>query len=592
MAAALLLTAAQARAADDDASAPARAPVKHHKAAVAASAVAPAPTPAAAPRPAAPASTSVVINLIRLLVQEGVLTQDKANTLIRQAEDEAAAAARGQVAAVPAPAPGATAAPGAPPSVRVPYIPEIVRKQIRDEVKQEVMQQAKDEHWAAPDALPEWTQRIKLSGDIRLRYEWDLFDSRNANSFINYNTLNSGNPYDLDAQSTSPLPTLDTTTDRQRMRERFRLGLDADVGDGFSVGLRLATGNTTNPVSTNQTLGNSLANDSFNLDRAFVRYQPVSWATLWAGRFANPWFSTDLVWDDDVNFDGVALQLSERFGSVRPFLTAGAFPIANTSFNFPDNTVDKVGSRDKWLYAAQVGAEWRPDSESAYKIGLAYYDFDNIDGQLSAPCYANTATEPCSTDGSRPAFVQQGNTLFAIRNIVLQSGSNPPFFEYYGLASQFRELNLTARADFDWYDPVHVVFDADFVTNLGFNRAQIAARSPVNNLSGTTNGTAGAWDGGDNAFMARMLVGYPVLRNRWEWNFTAGYKYIESDSVVDAFTDSEFHLGGTNAKGYFFGGGVGIAKDFDLSAKWYSAREVTGYPYSVDVVQLDLNGRF
>src|SRR6516162_6234228 len=52
-----------------------------------------APVPAAGP--AAP-SSSVVINLIRLLVQEGVLTQDKANALIRQAEDEAAAAARGQ----------------------------------------------------------------------------------------------------------------------------------------------------------------------------------------------------------------------------------------------------------------------------------------------------------------------------------------------------------------------------------------------------------------------------------------------------------------------------------------------------------------
>src|SRR4051812_9191274 len=56
---------------------------------------------------ASPQSTSVVINLIRLLVQEGVLTQDKANLLIRQAEDEAASAARGQIAVNQAPAPGA-----------------------------------------------------------------------------------------------------------------------------------------------------------------------------------------------------------------------------------------------------------------------------------------------------------------------------------------------------------------------------------------------------------------------------------------------------------------------------------------------------
>jgi hypothetical protein len=61
---------------------------------------------------------------------------------------------------------------------------------------------------------------------------------------------------------------------------------------------------------------------------------------------------------------------------------------------------------------------------------------------------------------------------------------------------------------------------------------------------------------------------------------------------VDAFTYSDFHLGGTNAKGYFFGGGLGIARDIDLSARWYSAREVTGPAYSVDVIQVDLNGRF
>ena len=65
-----------------------------------------------------------------------------------------------------------------------------------------------------------------------------------------------------------------------------------------------------------------------------------------------------------------------------------------------------------------------------------------------------------------------------------------------------------------------------------------------------------------------------------------------SDAVLDAFTDSDFHLGGTNAKGYFVGGGLSIAKDVDLSARWLSAREVTGAPYSVDVIQVDLNGRF
>jgi hypothetical protein len=166
-------------------------------------------------------------------------------------------------------------------------------------------------------------------------------------------------------------------------------------------------------------------------------------------------------------------------------------------------------------------------------------------------------------------------------------------FQYFGLASKFHELNLTTRFDFAAYDPIHIVVSADFVKNLGFNRTAIAARDPVNNQGPSPDGVvSGPWDGGDSAFQARILVGYPILRERWQWNFNVGYKYIESDAVVDAFTDSDFHLGGTNAKGYFFGGGLGIAKDINLSARWFSAREVTGSPYSVDTIQVDLNGRF
>ena len=76
------------------------------------------------------------------------------------------------------------------------------------------------------------------------------------------------------------------------------------------------------------------------------------------------------------------------------------------------------------------------------------------------------------------------------------------------------------------------------------------------------------------------------------WNVSAFYKYLESDAVVDAFTDSDFHLGGTNAKGYIFGGSYGVAHNVDLTAHWLSASEVSGPPYTVDVILLDLNGRF
>src|SRR5262249_34429154 len=148
---------------------------------------------------------------------------------------------------------------------------------------------------------------------IRMRYEWDLFDPRNrsagtASPFPNFNALNAGNPFDINtiAQTNSPLPTLNTTTNRERMRIRARLGLTADIIDDLQAGIRMATGNTTNPVSTNQTLGTDLNKENFLLDLAYLQYKPTSWLTMWAGRFANPWFSSDLVWSNELAFDGIA----------------------------------------------------------------------------------------------------------------------------------------------------------------------------------------------------------------------------------------------------------------------------------------------
>ena len=38
------------------------------------------------------------------------------------------------------------------------------------------------------------------------------------------------------------------------------------------------------------------------------------------------------------------------------------------------------------------------------------------------------------------------------------------------------------------------------------------------------------------------------------------YRYLERDAVLDAFTDSDFHLGGTDAKGYQLGFDLGLSR--------------------------------
>jgi len=105
------------------------------------------------------------------------------------------------------PTPANTASPAAPANgggarvepgdVRVPYISATVRDQIRDDLKSEVMAQAKAEGWAAPNETPEWTKRIRIEGDMRVRNESRFYSSGNSNEITDWNQLNASGPYDI-----------------------------------------------------------------------------------------------------------------------------------------------------------------------------------------------------------------------------------------------------------------------------------------------------------------------------------------------------------------------------------------------------------
>ena len=92
--------------------------------------------------------------------------------------------------------------------------------------------------------------------------------------------------------------------------------------------------------------------------------------------------------------------------------------------------------------------------------------------------------------------------------------------------------------------------------------------------------------------MINFTVGQPKPVKPGDWNVSVGYKYLESDAVPDGFTDSDFHLGGTNARGYYVGGAYALDARSWISGKWMAAKEVSGPPLSIDVFQLEFNTGF
>jgi hypothetical protein len=551
------------------------------------------------PQPAANPSENVTINLINRLVEKNILTKEEAAAMIQQAEaDAATAAAKNDIAALPP-------EPSPEEEMRIAYIPEVVKQQMRDQIQQELLAHAREEKWSEKN-YPEWTSRLKPFGDLRFRSDNSIFPGGNDNTgaFPNFNAINTGSPFDTSGTQFSPQHNVDQ--DRHRIRIRARAGAEIMLGEGFDAGLRIASGSDSSPTSTNQSLGGSGGNFSkyaLWLDRAYLRYDAGprngdgEELVFSIGRFENPFFSTIMHWDEDVNFDGLAMRGKVHINDkVSTFFTAGYFPVYNTDFNFATNQPSKFESSDKWLLGAQIGIEWNPVEDLTAKLAVSYYDFDGIEGELSSPFIPLTTSDAGDTDATRPSFAQRGNTYMALRDIDNSTATNDfgnKFqYQYYGLATPFENVTVTGRLDYDHFEPFRLSLVAEATQNIAFDASDID-KIAVNNRGATSgSGKPGDFEGGDTAWLVSFLAGSPVLENRWDWQASFGYRYIESDAVVDAFNDSDFGLGGTNLKGFTIGGDVALSKRVRCGARWMSADEIAGPPLSSDVLLIDLNAKF
>ncbi|WP_438483355.1 putative porin [Oleiharenicola lentus] len=612
------------------------------------------PSGAYAVEPAA-ASPGLTVALIRRLAERGAITSADAESLLLIAEAEAAEArahtARAEamlaeanaalararaIAATPRidPAPAvvmAQVAPTVPVSnpartvqaaapeeivpdetVRVTYVPEVVKRQLRDEIRRDVLAQAREENWASPRALPDWISRFRLFGDLRVRYEATNYPPENltgfGSSFWNYNAINTGSPFDYTGLANPPFANV--TEDRQRARLRARLGTEIDLSEGFAGGIRIATGENNSPVTQNQSLGAAGSGQGGNfskyalwLDRGFLRYQvgglPDQDFTVSLGRFDNPFFSTNMIWADDIGFDGLAMQGRAGLGdSLLFFFSGGAFPVFNTDLNFATTQPVKFKSNDKWLYGSQLGVTVELGNRFSAKIAAGYYHFENIEGRVSTPFIPLTATDAGDTDATRPTFAQKGNTYIALRDITpdvtLNANGTINQWQYFGLATPFEELASTMQLDYTIAETFQVSLLGEYVKNLAFDEVSILAGGPAQ-LSGPVNNNAAngtTFGGGDTAWNVSLKFGSPALQARWDWSLAFGYRKVETDAVIDGFTDTDFGGGGTNSKGFTLVGNLALSRRVWLGFRWLSAREITGPTFESDVMQLDLNGKF
>lgn len=189
---------------------------------------------------------------------------------------------------------------------------------------------------AAGEAAKSWTDKVSLSGDLRLRWEGIYQDDRD---------------------------------DRERGRFRMRFGFKADVAEDIKLIVRLATG-AGDPASTNQTIGDGFTGKDITLDRAYVDWRVNDNLKLYGGKMKNPFLrvgGNSLVWDSDLNPEGAVVTLKS------------AMFFGNLGWLVVD---EDSAAEDVFIYSAQAGLRFNLGDTGSLSTGVGYFHYTDVAGAV------------------------------------------------------------------------------------------------------------------------------------------------------------------------------------------------------------------
>jgi len=332
------------------------------------------------------------------------------------------------------------------------------------------------------ETLPKWIQNTKIKGDLRLRYQWE--DKHDA-------------------------------PDRHRGRYRFRLGLETKVTRTIKVAAGLATGGD-DARSTNQTFGDGFSTPDIRLDYAYAEWIATSWLILKAGKIKSIkkliFRPSDLLWDSDINPEGISFLLSKKINHCDLFM--------NTGFWILDE--EKKGTADPYMWVIQPGIKYKFGKNVHLKLALAGYIFDNVKGA--------TLTNGDDESGKY-------NTLE--RGLLK--------YNYNSIAPS---IEIGFKKPFGGLIPYLAVF-GDYVHNP----------HPSKN---------------NNGYLFGIKFGDKKVKSQRQWQAKYMYRYLEKDAWIDIFPDSDAYSGHTDTKGHEVVFTYGLGKNVTLGIDYYYMERIKG----------------
>lgn len=181
-------------------------------------------------------------------------------------------------------------------------------------------------------ASADGTSKLNVTGDLRLRYQDDYSDD--------------------DARA------------RRSGQVRGRLGATYSVNDRVTLGARLVTGDPDDPNSTDVQMSNWDDDFQVSLDLAYAQVN-FGDLNIFGGKIPQPFTRTDLVWDGDVNPQGVSGVYKHKLGDGSALRASGLFFIVD------ENAV----ATDSTMVGGQVGYDTAQLGDFKFDVSAAYYDY-------------------------------------------------------------------------------------------------------------------------------------------------------------------------------------------------------------------------
>ena len=397
---------------------------------------------------------------------------------------------------------------------------------------------------------------IELYGDARIRYAYNGGETKSRGPVASPGANVAG---------------LNDWEERKRERYRLRLGLRGTLMDDWFFGVRLETGQ--NPRSTNVTFGDDTSStspggggpfakgsDGINVGQAYLGYKGFPDFTFTGGKMPNPLITTRMVWDPDINPEGLAEQWKHTF----------TFNLGGSGGPAP------VYSKEGKAVVAAKSEPFKLKLDLFANFAQFVYDDANPENPLGARA-TTSANGPNQLVPNTDAFLlawQVGGRLTFPNNVYFQVA--PTLYNYTGNGDTFNvhfqggsPYLTNSESVAQNQTGINSLLVLDVPMEVGWNLWDLPMRIfsdfAVNFEADDRADAAGQAGHGSQRYA--YLVGFSVgqLKAKGDWQIDLWYQHAEQFALDPNLIDDDWFNAQLNIHG------IGVTASYNLSAAVYFA---------------------